>query len=52
MFSWIVFASKAQRDRVNAKVMNDARLANLDPQAMPFNCDRMVYGGFKVLVDA
>jgi len=52
MFSWIVFASKAQRDRVNAKVMKDKRLADMDPKAMPFDCNRMVYGGFKVLVDA
>lgn len=52
MFSWVVFSSKAQRDRVNAKVMRDPRLADMDPKAMPFDCGRMVYGGFKVLVDA
>lgn len=52
IFSWIVFASKTQRDRVNAKVMKDKRLAGMDPKAMPFDCNRMVYGGFKVLVDA
>jgi uncharacterized protein YbaA (DUF1428 family) len=52
MFSWIVFKSRAHRDRVNAKVMKDPRLATMDPKAMPFDCKRMVYGGFKVLVDA
>ena len=51
LFSWIVFSSRAHRDRVNAKVMGDKRLANMDPKAMPFDCGRMVYGGFKVLVD-
>jgi uncharacterized protein YbaA (DUF1428 family) len=53
MFSWIVFKSRAHRDRVNAKVMKDPRLANMmDPKSMPFDTRRMVYGGFKVLVDA
>ena len=52
VFSWIVFKSRAHRDRVNAKVMKDPRLANMDPKAMPFDCKRMVYGGFKILVAA
>jgi len=52
-FSWVVFKSRAQRDRVNTKVMKDPRLAKMmDPKAMPFDFKRMVYGGFKVLVDA
>ena len=51
-FSWIVFKSRAHRDRVNAKVMKDPRLADMmDPKAMPFDTKRMIYGGFKVLVD-
>jgi uncharacterized protein YbaA (DUF1428 family) len=51
-FSWIVFESRAHRDRVNAKVMKDPRLANMmDPTAMPFDAKRMIYGGFEVLVD-
>ena len=51
-FSWIVFKSRAHRDRVNAKVMKDPRLAAMmDPKAMPFDAQRMIYGGFKVLVD-
>jgi uncharacterized protein YbaA (DUF1428 family) len=53
VFSWIVFKSRAHRDRVNAKVMKDPRLANMmDPKAMPFDGKRMFWGGFKVLVDA
>jgi uncharacterized protein YbaA (DUF1428 family) len=52
MFSWIVFKSRAHRNRVNAKVMKDKRLADMDPKSMPFDVKRMAYGGFKVLVDA
>jgi uncharacterized protein YbaA (DUF1428 family) len=53
VFSWIVFKSRTHRDRVNAKVMKDPRLAAMmDAKAMPFDAKRMVYGGFKVLVDA
>ena len=52
VFSWIVYKSRAHRDRVNAKVMDDPRLADMmDPKAMPFDAKRMVYGGFKVIVD-
>lgn len=52
VFAWIVFKSRAHRDRVNAKVMKDPRLAeSMDLQSMPFDMKRMVYGGFKVLVD-
>jgi len=53
VFSYIVFKSRAHRDRVNAKVMKDPRLAEMmDPKVMPFDVKRMVYGGFEVLVDA
>jgi uncharacterized protein YbaA (DUF1428 family) len=52
MFSFIVYKSKADRNRVNAKVMKDKRLASMmDPKAMPFDAKRMIYGGFKVMVD-
>jgi uncharacterized protein YbaA (DUF1428 family) len=52
VFSWIVFKSRAHRDRVNAKVMDDPRLADMmDAKAMPFDAKRMIYGGFNVLVD-
>jgi len=53
VFSWIVYRSRAHRDRVNAKVMKDPRLARMmDPKAMPFDGKRMIYGGFKLIVDA
>ena len=54
VFSWIVFKSRADRDRVNAKVEKDPRIRNMikKGQEMPFDVKRMVYGGFKVLVDA
>jgi uncharacterized protein YbaA (DUF1428 family) len=51
VFAWIVFKSRAHRDRVNAKVMKDPRLTGMDPKSMPFDIKRMVYGGFKILVD-
>lgn len=51
-FSWIVYKSRAHRDRVNKKVMADPRLAKMGgPQDMPFDAQRMVYGGFKTMVD-
>lgn len=51
VFSWIVFESKEHRDRVNAAVMNDARLeAEMKSGEMPFDFRRMAYGGFKPLV--
>jgi uncharacterized protein YbaA (DUF1428 family) len=52
VFSWIVYKSRAHRDRVNKKVMKDPRILDMaDPKSMPFDMKRMVYGGFKVLVD-
>ncbi len=52
VFSWIVYKSRAHRDRVNAKVMKDPRLASMmDPKNTPFDVKRMAYGGFKVVVD-
>lgn len=53
IFSFIIFKSRAHRDKVNAKVMKDKRLTQMmDESSMPFDCKRMVYGGFKVIVDA
>ena len=51
VFSWIVFKSRADRDRINAKVMKDPRLNDMDPKKMPFDVKRMVFGGFKTFVD-
>jgi uncharacterized protein YbaA (DUF1428 family) len=51
VFSWIVYKSRAHRDRVNAKVMADKRMAKLmQPNTMPFDGKRMIYGGFKVML--
>lgn len=51
VFSWIVYKSRAHRDRVNKKIMADPRLADMmDPKAIPFDSKRMIYGGFKTLV--
>ena len=52
VFSWVVYKSRAQRDRVNAKVRKDPRIVAMSKLAMPFDMKRMAYGGFKVLVDA
>ena len=53
VFSWIVYASRAQRNRINAAAMKDPRLADMmDPKAMPFDGKRMFMGGFKMVVDA
>ena len=50
-FSWIVYKSRKHRDRVIAKAMKDARLAQtMDPKAMPFDGKRMIYGGFASMV--
>ncbi len=52
IFSWIVYKSRAHRNRVNAKVMKDPRLAKMcDPKNMPFDMKRMSYGGFKIAID-
>jgi uncharacterized protein YbaA (DUF1428 family) len=53
VFSWIVYKSRSARDRTLAKVMKDARLADMmDPKKMPFDGKRMIYGGFKSIVEA
>jgi uncharacterized protein YbaA (DUF1428 family) len=51
VFSWITYKSRAQRDRINAKVIADPRLTEMmDPKAAPFDGKRMIYGGFESLV--
>lgn len=51
VFSWIEYKSRAHRDRVNAKVMKDPRLAGMcDPKNPPFDMARMLVGGFSVIV--
>lgn len=52
VFAWIVYKSRAHRDSVNKKVMKDPRLAKMmETMAMPFDCKRMGYGGFKTIVE-
>jgi len=51
VFSYVVFKSRAHRDRVNAKVMKEMEKVGA-PMEMPFEVKRMVYGGFTVLVGA
>jgi uncharacterized protein YbaA (DUF1428 family) len=53
VFAYIVYKSRAHRDRVNAKVMKDPRVAEMcDTKNMPFDSKRMLYGGFKAIVSA
>ena len=52
VFAYIVFKSRAHRDRVNAKVMKDKRMNSMITEAMPFEPKRMTYGGFQTIVDA
>jgi len=52
IFAWIIYKSRADRDRINKKVMADPRLAGMgDPSKMPFDAKRMIFGGFKVMID-
>jgi len=50
IFSWVLYKSRAHRDRVNAKVMADPRLQKMMTGPMPFDVKRMAYGGFKTVV--
>lgn len=53
VFAWITYKSRAHRDKVNEKVMNDPRMKPMmDDEAMPFDGSRMIFGGFKSLVSA
>ena len=52
VFSWIVYKSRRDRDRINAKVMKDPEMNKMmEGGTMPFDMSRMAYGGFKVRVD-
>ena len=52
VFSWITYKSRKQRDSVNKKVMSDPRLeAMMDPKNLPFDGKRMIWGGFKTIVE-
>jgi len=49
IFAWIVYASRAERDRINALVMQDERMKGFDD--MPFDGKRMIFGGFEAIVE-
>ena len=51
VFSWIVYRSRAERDAINTKVMADPRLADMNPKTMPFDAQRMFFGGFETIVE-
>ncbi len=51
VFAWIVYPSRAERDRINDLVMKDPRLADMKPEDMPFDGQRMIWGGFVGLVE-
>ena len=52
VFSWIVYKSREDRDRINAKVMEDPRMKPMmDPKTMPFDGQRMFWGGFKSFLE-
>ena len=52
VFAWIVFRSRAHRDRVNAKVLADRRMVKMMTLKPPFDANRMAFGGFRMIVDA
>jgi len=51
VLAWVTYKSRKDRDRINAKVMADARIAGMDPKNMPFDGKRMFWGGFKAKVE-
>ena len=51
VFAYILYKSRAHRDSVCAKLMKDPRLAEMcNDKNSPFDVNRMLYGGFKVIV--
>lgn len=49
IFSWILYESREKRDEINAKVMGDPRIKMF--QSMPFDGKRMIFGGFKTIIE-
>jgi uncharacterized protein YbaA (DUF1428 family) len=52
VFAWITYESRAHRDEVNKKVMEDPRIADMDPADTPVDMKRLIHGGFEVMVEA
>ncbi len=52
VFSWITYKSRAHRDKVLARVMDDPRMKKIvNAKGMPFDGKRMIWGGFKTIVE-
>jgi uncharacterized protein YbaA (DUF1428 family) len=51
VFSWILFESREHRDAVNAKIMEDPRMKEFDMSRIPFDPKRMIFGGFRTIVE-
>ncbi len=51
IFAYATYKSRAHRDRVNAKVMVDPEMTEYEDMPMPFDMDRMAFGGFEVIID-
>jgi len=51
VFSWIMWPSREARDTGNKAAMNDSRFQDWDPNKMPFDGKRMIFGGFKTIVE-
>ena len=51
VFSWIVYKSRGERNRINKQVLADPRISGVDPKSMPFDARRMFFGGFKSIVE-
>ncbi len=50
VFAYIVYKSRSHRNQVNKKVMKDMNAMGV-PKDMPFDVNRMLFGGFKTLVE-
>ena len=50
VFAWVIFKSRAHRNKVNAAVMKELSAKSFDPKDMPMDPNRMSVGGFKVIV--
>jgi uncharacterized protein YbaA (DUF1428 family) len=52
IFAYVVYRSRAQRDRVMGKALKDKRsAAMMDPKTFPFDGKRMIFGGFKSFIE-
>ena len=52
VFSWVTWPDKVTRDTGMKAAMEDPRMAEMDPANMPFDGQRMIFGGFEAIVDA